>query len=155
MVSVVAESRLWGQWASVIATGALSLEQVSPLPGDAGKLEVVTDPHRDGEECRGPSHPARRADLTPAEEGGAVSVPGQLPFRRGPSHPLAQGGPWSSPTALLTPTPHPPQLFLLVAQLSNFRGKLFFPGGILSPGWVQYLLTVKAISSSLAFNIPC
>ena len=86
---------------------------------------------------------------------GAVSVPGQLQFRRGPSRPLAQGGPWHSPTALLTPTRHPPQLFLLVGQLSNFRGKLFFPGGILSPGWVQYLLTVKAISSSLALNIPC
>ena len=86
---------------------------------------------------------------------GAVSVPGQLQFRRGPSRPLAQGGPWHSPTALRTPTPHPLQVFLLVGQLSNFRGKLFFPGGIPSPGWVRYLLTVKAISSSLALNIPC
>ena len=69
VVSVVAEPRLWGQQASVIATGALSLVEMP------GKLEVVTDPHRDGEECRGPSHRARRADLTrqrsfPAEEGG-------------------------------------------------------------------------------------
>lgn len=122
-----------------------------------GRLEVVTDPHRDGEECRGPSHHARRADLTRQQEGGAVSFPGQLRFRRGPSRPLAQGGPWSSPTALLTPTPHPPQVFLWVGQLSTFRGKLFFPGGFLSPAWVQYLLTVKAISSSLALNayIPC